>query len=239
MSSIAIIPARGGSKRIPRKNIKDFLGRPMISYPIGVARESGLFERIIVSTDDAEIAAIAQAYGAEVPFTRPAELANDQAGTSPVVQHAIRWLRQEGQRPELVCCLYATTPLLASDYLRQGWQALQERSDKAFAFSITSFPYPFQRGLRLTPEGGVAPFFPEFIPCRSQDLEPAYHDAGQFYWGRAQAWLDGIGVFSNQAVPVILPRYRVQDIDDEEDWQRAELLYQAINRQGDTTYKTS
>ncbi|MBF0256455.1 MAG: pseudaminic acid cytidylyltransferase, partial [Gammaproteobacteria bacterium] len=152
MSNIAIIPARGGSKRIPRKNIKDFLGRPMLSYPIGVARESGLFERIIVSTDDAEIAQIAREQGAETPFTRPPELANDHAGTGPVVQHAIRWLQEQGEPPELVCCIYATTPLLASNYLLQGWQALQEHPDKAFAFSITSFPYPFQRGLKLTAE---------------------------------------------------------------------------------------
>ncbi|QFY89980.1 pseudaminic acid cytidylyltransferase [Magnetovirga frankeli] len=229
MTSIAIIPARGGSKRIPRKNIKDFLGRPMIGYPIEAARLSGLFGRIIVSTDDAEIAHIARQQGAETPFTRPAELADDQAGTTPVVRHAINWLLEQGEAPELVCCIYATTPLLTSEYLVQGWQALQDRPEKDFAFSVTSFPYPFQRGLKLTTEGGVAPFFPEFIPCRSQDLEPAYHDAGQFYWGRTQAWLGDGGMFSDRARPVILPRFRVQDIDDEEDWQRAQMLYRAIH----------
>ncbi len=229
--NIAIIPARGGSKRIPRKNIRPFLGRPMISYPITALKECDLCDRIIVSTDDEEIAQVARDYGAETPFKRPAELADDHSGTGVVMAHAIRWLLEQGEHPELICCTYATTPLMQANYLYQAAQALLDRPDKDFALSITSFPYPFQRGLRITPEGGIAPLFPEHIPSRSQDLEPAYHDAGQFYWGRTSAWLDGTSVFSEAALPIILPRHLVQDIDDEEDWRTAELIYQSLHHE--------
>ena len=228
MNRVAIIPARGGSKRIPRKNIKLFLDRPMISYPINCLKESGLVERIIVSTDDEEIADIARQEGAEVPFMRPAKLADDFTGTGPVTRHAIEWLIEHDQKPDYVCCVYATTPLLDAKYLHQGWQRLLE-SEKRFAFSVASFAFPIQRAVKMTLSGGVTPFYPEHVASRSQDLEPAFHDAGQFYWGRTEAFLDGSQMFSDDAIPIVLPRYLVQDIDDEEDWMRAEFMYRAIH----------
>jgi N-acylneuraminate cytidylyltransferase len=225
-NTVAIITARGGSKRIPRKNIRPFLGRPMIAYPIEAASQSGLFDRIVVSTDDAEIAEVALKCGAETPFMRPAELSDDHTATAPVVRHAIQWLRDNGQPPEYVCCIYPTAPFLTAGDLREGRAALRQPGC-SFAFSVSRFGYPIQRALRRVGDIGVQPFFPESIPSRSQDLEPAYHDAGQFYWGTAQAFMDRIRIFGPASIPIVLPAHRVQDIDDEEDWRRAEYLYRA------------
>jgi len=224
---VAIIPARGGSKRIPRKNVKLFNGRPAISYPIEVAIAARCFDRIIVSTDDDEIAQVALRYGADVPFMRPLELSDDYATTMDVVQHAIESLELQGQHPEWVCCIYATAIFLQSDDLCRGWDLLQ-RQDADFAFSVTSYAFPIQRAIRITQDGKVAMFQPEYQTTRSQDLEHAYHDAGQFYWGKAAAFSSRSPIFSERAVPVVLPRYRVQDIDTQEDWVQAELMYQAI-----------
>ncbi|MFO7812813.1 MAG: pseudaminic acid cytidylyltransferase [Pelovirga sp.] len=226
--NVAIIPARGGSKRIPKKNIKPFCGKPMIAWSIAAAQDSGCFERIIVSTDDDEIAAVANAAGAETPFVRPSELANDHAGTGVVIRHALQWLLDKGEQINLVCCLYATAPFVTAPDLRSGMARLQAAPEKKYAFSVTSFPFPIQRAIRLTDDGGVEPFQPECMPMRSQDLEEAYHDAGQFYWGRPEAFLHGPSVFSPLSVPIILPRHRVQDIDTEEDWIRAEYLHRAL-----------
>ena len=225
--NVAIIPARGGSKRIPRKNIKAFCGKPMIAWSIEAALASGCFARVIVSTDDNEIAAVAEAHGAEVPFRRPAELADDHTGTIPVIAHAIDWLHEQGESPEAVCCLYATAPFVQPEDLQVGYRALQNGSDINYAFSVTSYAFPIQRALRLTPEGRVAMFQPEHFTTRSQDIEEAWHDAGQFYWGRAEAWRAGTPIFSERAVPVKLPRHRVQDIDTPDDWHRAEWLFKA------------
>ncbi|MES9855313.1 MAG: pseudaminic acid cytidylyltransferase [Sedimenticola sp.] len=229
MTTVAIIPARGGSKRIPRKNIKSFLGRPMISYPIRVLKETGLFDRIIVSTDDQEIADVALEWGAEVPFMRPSDLADDYTGTTDVVKHAVQWLVDYGERPDYVCCAYATSPFLSSIYVQKGWEALG--SGKRLVIAMTSFAYPIQRAFRLLDGGGVEPFYPAFIPYRSQDLEPAYHDAGQFYWWDIEALLQDVPGFSQYVEPILLPRHLVQDIDDEEDWLRAELMYRAMQMQ--------
>ncbi|HEX7799022.1 MAG TPA: pseudaminic acid cytidylyltransferase [Asticcacaulis sp.] len=227
MSRIAVIPARGGSKRIPRKNIRPFHGRPMIAYPIRAALQSGLFDRIIVSTDDEEIAAVARDSGAETPFVRPPELADDHAGTGEVVVHAIRWLIDHGQPVDACCCIYATAPFLTPERLREGWRALQTRG-KAFAFSATSYAFPIQRAIRLTPGGGVEMFWPQHRTTRSQDLEPAYHDAAQFYWGLGTAWLSGVDAFSEAGAAVILPRAEVVDIDTPEDWEVAEQAYRLL-----------
>lgn len=229
MSVIAIIPARGGSKRIPGKNIRDFLGRPMISYPIEVARKCGIFDRIIVSTDNKSIAEVAVAEGAEVPFFRPDELADDHTGTGPVIQHAVNWLIENSSTPQYICCIYPTSPFLSEVYLRSGYEAVKR--GRAMAFSVTSFPYPILRALRLLEQGGVEPMFPEYIPCRSQDLEPAFHDAGQFYWGTRDAWVSGMSIFSDNAEPIQMPRHLVHDIDDEEDWVRAEFMYQVMMKE--------
>lgn len=224
---LCVIPARGGSKRIPRKNIRDFAGKPMIAWSIETALASNCFKRVIVSTDDEDIAAVAEAYGAEAPFRRPDELAGDHIGTVPVVAHAIEWLYDQGERHEAVCCIYATAPFVQIEDLRAGQNALRRDNDVNYSFSVTSYAFPIQRALRLTRTGRVAMFQPEHFITRSQDLEEAWHDAGQFYWGRAKAWLTGEPIFTNHAVPVKLPRYRVQDIDTPEDWLRAEWLFKA------------
>lgn len=224
--NVAIIPARGGSKRIPRKNIKEFCGKPMIAWSIEAALQSGCCKQVIVSTDDAEIAAIARQYGAEVPFVRPVELSDDHTGTIPVIAHAIRWLSSQGVAVEQVCCLYATAPFVTPQDIRRGLDALSA-GNSDYAFSVTSYPFPIQRAIRITATGRVEMFQPEYFNTRSQDLEEAYHDAGQFYWGRATAWLAGRPIFSSDAVPVILPRHQVQDIDTQEDWLRAELMFNA------------
>lgn len=225
MKRVAIIPARGGSKRIPRKNIKPFFGQPMISYSIRAAQESGLFDSVVVSTDDEEIADVARSFGADIPFMRPADLANDHAGTGAVVIHALEWFLKAGIKYDAACCIYATAPLLDPESLKEGWEKLQ---DKRFAFSVTSFPFPIQRALRQTADGSVDMFWPENLTRRSQDLEPAYHDAAQFYWGWTDAWLNGEIAFSPISAPVILPRTQVVDIDTPEDWEVAEVTYRVL-----------
>lgn len=224
---LAVIPARGGSQRVPRKNIRDFCGRPMLAWALDAVRASGCFERVVVSTDDAEIAAVARAHGAETPFLRPPELADAHAGTLPVVAHAIRWLTEHGDAPEFVCCVYATAVFLAPDDLRRGLTLLQT-GDCDYAFAVTPYAAPIQRALRLIDAHRVAMFQPEHAHTRSQDLEPAYHDAAQFYWGRAAAWLAGKPVFTSASAPLILPRHRVQDIDTPDDWTRAEALFRTL-----------
>jgi pseudaminic acid cytidylyltransferase len=224
--NLAIIPARGGSKRIPRKNIRPFVGKPIIAYSIAAARATGLFDNVVVSTDDAEIAAVAVECGAEVPFMRPLELADDITGTNAVVKHAVNWMRNAGHVIDFVCCIYATAPFVDPAFLRAGFDKLNA-SDKAFAFSVTSYAFPIQRAVRIRGDGAVEALSPQHFLTRSQDLEPCYHDAGQFYWGRAQAFLDDIIMFSPAALPVVIPRALVQDIDTLEDWERAELMYQS------------
>lgn len=224
---IAVIPARGGSKRIPRKNIKLFCGKPMIAWSIEAAFASGLFEHVVLSTDDAEIAEVARVYGAEVPFMRPAALSDDHTPTSQVVAHAIEWYRENGLMPDPVCCIYATAPFVTAVDLKRGLQTLTD-SGSDFAFSVTSYPFPIQRAIKLTNEARVEMFQPEHLNTRSQDLEEAWHDAGQFYWGRGEAWLTGKPIFSTNAAPVMLPRHRVQDIDTTEDWVRAEWMFKAL-----------
>lgn len=224
---LAIIPARGGSKRIPRKNIKLFCEKPMIAWSIEAALQSGCFDQVIVSTDDEEIADVARRYGATVPFVRPAELSDDHTGTIPVIRHAIEWVNAQGQSVEQACCLYATAPFVSPDDIRRGLDTLLDTGSD-YAFSVTSYAFPIQRAIRLNAEGRVEMFNPEHFNTRSQDLEEAFHDAGQFYWGKADAWLQGRMIFSPASVPVALPRHRVQDIDTPEDWVRAEWLFKAM-----------
>ncbi|GAB5351846.1 pseudaminic acid cytidylyltransferase [Qipengyuania sp. 483] len=226
---IAIIPARGGSKRIPRKNIRLFHGKPIIAWSIGAAVESGCFDRVIVSTDDAAIAEVARSQGAEAPFVRPPELSNDQCGTVPVIAHAVQWLAEQNEAAEEVCCIYATAPFLEVEDLRRGLKTLQG-CDADYALSVTSYAFPIQRALQIGPDQRMAMFQPEHEQTRSQDLEEAWHDAGQFYWGRAASWKQNVPLFGANSVPVILPRYRVQDIDTPEDWERAELMFETLNR---------
>lgn len=222
--SVAIIPARGGSKRIPRKNVKAFLGVPLIARTLQVVQASGLFDRVVVSTEDDEVAALAREAGAEVPFRRPAELADDHAGTRQVTQHAIGQLETaSGTQLGLVCSIYATAVFVTVEDLVGARRLLLDGS-AAFAFTATTFAAPIQRALRRLPDGSCEMLQPEHRFTRSQDLEEAYHDAGQFYWGTRDAWLSDIPTLGSQSRLFVLPRWRVQDIDTPEDWRRAELM---------------
>ena len=224
---VAVIPARGGSKRIPRKNILPFCGKPMIAWSIETAKSSGLFDRVIVSTDDDEIAEVARHYGAEVPYVRPAELSDDHSDTTQVIAHATRWIMSNGTNVDAVCCIYATAPMIQVSDLKKGWDAL-ESGDWDYAFSVTDFAAPILRSFKQADQGGIEMFFPEHFLTRSQDLPTALHDAGQFYWGRANAWLNCKKIFDRHSVPIIIPRWRVQDIDDLDDWKRAELIFNQL-----------
>ena len=228
--NIAIIPARGGSKRIPRKNIKLFHGKPLIAYSIEVAIQSQLFDRIIVSTDDQEIAKIAKQYGAEVPFIRPSELADDHTGTGDVIDHALKQVEDSGQHYDYLCTIYATAPLLQKEYLIEGYNKLKI-ADAHQAFSVTSMPFPIQRCFKINKNERCEMFQPEHFFTRSQDLEEAYQDAGQFYWQNLNRSATDIP-FGEDSIPIILPRYLVQDLDTPEDWEQAEFMYQAVRQRG-------
>lgn len=228
---VAVIPARGGSKRIPRKNIKNFCGKPMIAWSIESAKFSGCFDRIVVSTDDTEIANIAIQYGAEVPFIRPKNLSDDFAGTLAVVTHAIEILEEESGELSEVCCLYATAPFVVAEDINRGLDTLKA-SGCEYAIGVTSFPFPIQRALLIDEHQKIKMVNPSAFSARSQDLEEAFHDAGQFYWGTRSAWMSGVPSFLANTAPIVLPRYRVQDIDTTEDWYRAELLFKAMESYG-------
>jgi len=224
---LAVIPARGGSKRIPRKNIKLFYGKPMIAWSIKAAIASKCFDRIIVSTDDKEIAEIAKAYGAEVPFFRPTNLSDDFTGTTEVIAHAILWALEKGWPLSLVCCIYPTAPLIQPKDLKNGLELI-ETGPWLYSFSATDFAAPIFRSFKRHVEGGVEMFFKEHFSTRSQELPIALHDAGQFYWGQPNAWVEGKQIFDLCSTPVIVPRWRVQDIDTEDDWARAEIIASII-----------
>ncbi|MBC7435406.1 MAG: pseudaminic acid cytidylyltransferase [Bdellovibrionales bacterium] len=229
---VAIIPARGGSKRIPRKNIRLFAGQPVINYPIKAALASGCFDEVIVSTDDPEIAETARAAGASVPFTRPPELADDHTVLADVVAHALGWYDARGHAVSQACCVFATAPFITPAGLRAGLDALNSQG-RSFALSITSFPFPVQRAIRMAPGGSIDAMYPEHRLTRSQDLEPGWHDAGQFCWGTRQAFLDRLPVFAPHTAGVALPRHLVQDLDTLEDWHRAELMYEVLRQTGE------
>ena len=226
--AIAIIPARGGSKRIPRKNIKLFHGKPLIGYSIEVALKSNLFDKVIVSTDDEEIAKVAVEYGAEVPFLRPKELSDDYSSSGLAVNHAIDYLSNRGEKYNFVCTIYATAPFLKEKYLIEGFEKLRN-SDAHQSFGVTSMSFPIQRTFKITSDKRCKMFFPEYFQTRSQDLEEAYQDAGQFYWENLNNKFSDIP-FGKDSIPIVLPRYLVQDIDTLEDWQRAEYMFEVINK---------
>lgn len=223
---LAVIPARGGSKRIPRKNIREFGGKPMIAHAIDAALSCGIFDRVIVSTDDLEIAAIACARGAEVPFMRPDELADDHTPTVPVIAHAIESCLRLGWTVEYACCIYPAVPFIERNDLLGAFFLLQQAGAE-YSFPVTEFPAAIQRALRRSPEGKMGPFYPEYELTRTQDLEPAYYDAGQFYWGRRESWMNNARIHSS-GVGLVIPGWRVVDIDTPADWERAEILYRAV-----------
>jgi len=225
--NIAIIPARGGSKRIPRKNIKDFCGRPMIAWAITVAIESNLFEHIVVSTDDEEIASLARFWGAEVPFVRPADLADDLAPTAPVIAHAIKSCTDLGWVVDCVCCIYPCVPFLQIEDLTKALNMIREQ-DVEFSYPVTEYSHPVQRAMRRLSNGKMQFLNPEYELTRTQDLEKTYHDAGQFYWGKAAAWIKNNKIHSS-GMGILIPSWSVVDIDSKDDWRRAELMFKIIN----------
>ena len=227
--TIAVIPARGGSKRIPRKNIKPFCGKPMIAYSIEAAIRAGIFDEIIVSTDDEEIAGIAKNAGASVPFMRPKELSDDYTATGAVVEHAIKFLQARGDRIKFVCTIYATAPLIDEFYIKLGLEKLRASNAKN-AFSCTSMPFPIWRTFKIAKDGRCEMFWRENFAKRSQDLEEAYQDAGQFYWTNLDASSSDEIFFGRDSIAIVLPRHLVQDIDTPQDWIRAEFLYKAVQK---------
>jgi len=224
---IALIPARGGSKRIPRKNIKRFCGKPMIAWSIEAALNSKIFDHVIVSTEDEEISQVAQTYGAEVPFVRPLDLANDFTITKDVLDHAFNWLSLNRKVPSHICTIYATAAFITPQDIIQSFELLSEPGVEQ-SFTATSFPFPIQRAIRVKNNGAVEMLQSQYRTTRSQDLEPTYHDAGQLYWSTAKAITNNYDMFSEYSRILNLPRIRVQDIDSLEDWESAEILMQLL-----------
>ncbi len=223
--NVCIIPARGGSRRIPRKNIKDFLGKPIIAYSIESATKSNCFDQIIVSTDDTEIAEIASQFGAEVPFIRPNELSDDFSTTFAVIKHALE-SNDNLNKVENVCCLYATAPFVSKDSLINSYQKFRD-SNALFCLAVTPYSSPIQRALRISKDSSLEMLNPEYTETRSQDLDDTFHDAGQFCWGTAEAFINELPLYSRRTIPFHIPRLHSQDIDSEEDWILAEAIYQA------------
>ncbi|MDE1462288.1 pseudaminic acid cytidylyltransferase [Spartinivicinus poritis] len=226
--NIAIIPARGGSKRIKNKNIKIFCGKPIIAYSIEAAQVSNCFEKVIVSTDSEEIANVARAAGAEIPFARPEYISDDYADTISVIKHAVEFYKEKNQFFDNVCCIYATAPFVTGEIIYKGLINLKN-SNSDYAITVTDFSFPIQRAIKITEQGRIKMIQPDHYQTRSQDLIKTYHDAGQLYWGKSDAFLEKKPIFSESTVPIILPRNQVQDIDTEDDWVEAEFKYKLIN----------
>tara|TARA_B100001248_G_C27375844_1_gene454214 strand:- start:65 stop:751 length:687 start_codon:yes stop_codon:yes gene_type:complete len=227
MDVYAVIPARGGSKRIKRKNIKSFAGKPLMAWSIDAAINSNCFKKIIVSTEDKEIASIAKKYGAEVPFVRPEKLSDDYATSLDVIKHAANWIQNKYKTNCLVCLIYPTAALLKKDDLEKSLKLFIHHKMKKIVFSATKYTFPVQRALFLNKFGQTKMFYPEYFNHRSQDLKDAFHDAGQFYWGTSEIWKHTFDVYE-ESFPYILPSWRVQDIDNPSDWERAEIIHKLM-----------
>lgn len=223
MKNLCIIPARGGSKRIPRKNIKPFMGKPIISYSIEAAKASGLFDEVMVSTDDEEFAEVARQYGASVPFYRSEATANDFAGTEDVILEVINEYQKRGQVYDNICCLYSTAPFVTAERLKEGFSLLGDNVDAAF--TVVQYSYPVQRSLKKTDTGYVEMNFPQYYDARSQDLEPIYHDAGQFYFLKTKSFREEFTLWCKRTAPLVLSELEVQDLDTLTDWQLAEMKF--------------
>ena len=226
--NICIIPARGGSKRIPRKNIREFNGKPIIGWSIDAAKRARCIDIVVVSTDDSEIASVAKSFGAEVPFIRPNNLADDFTGTIPVIQHAIEWHLSKNYNISTVCCLYATAPFVDHQLLEEGYQKLQSNHANNYTFAACSYSSPIQRAFRINKITGHAKMLDSMnYNCRTQDFEATYHDAGQFYWGHVDTWKSSKNLIDGSH-SLVLPQWRAQDIDNEDDWIRAEIIHKSI-----------
>ena len=227
MSTIAIITARGGSKRIPKKNIKEFAGRPILAYTIEAALQSGVFDEVMVSTDSEEIARIALEYGASVPFFRSEKTANDYAATADVVAEVLEEYKKLGKSFDVFCCLYPTAPFITGDRLKEAWEKMLQAGAPGI-LPVTAFSFPPQRCFVVAQDGSLRYKWPEYRTARSQDLEKYYHDAGQFYFVRTQCFLKEKTVVPAGVLPLILDETEVQDIDNETDWILAELKYKLL-----------
>jgi pseudaminic acid cytidylyltransferase len=226
--NIAVIPARGGSKRIPKKNIKLFSGKPIIAWSIETANKSGLFDRVIVSTDDDEIKQVSLKYGAECPFVRPANLSDDYATTTAVMAHALQWLNNESYKVSKACCIYPTAPLLQLEDLKSAKQ-LFDSGLWEFVFSATQLPSQVFRSFKNGASGELEMLFTDYFNIRTQDLPDLYQDAGQFYWGTAEAWLLQKKIFEKHSTIIKIPAWRIRDIDTFDDWDAAEKIFNQIN----------
>lgn len=225
--NIAVIPARSGSKRIPRKNIKQFYGKPIIAWSIEAAKKSNLFDMIVVSTDDEEIAEIATYYGAVCPFIRPAELSDDYTSTSTVISHAAKWLLNSTREVQNICCIYPTAPLLQVEDLKFA-KDLMDKGRWEYVFSATKYEPQILRSFKQGVGGEVEMLFPDYFNSRTQDLPGVYHDAGQFYWGKLNAWTMQKKIFDKHSTFLEIPSWRVKDIDTENDWIEAEQIFKLI-----------
>ena len=228
MSSLCIIPARGGSKRIPRKNIKPFMGKPISAYSREAALNSGVFDEVMVSTDDEEIAGVARQFGASVPFLRSAETSNDYATTVDVLLEVVNKYEEQGKVFDNICCLYSTAPFVTSDRLKEASSQINDTIDACF--TIVQYSYPIQRSLRINGANCVEMKFPEHLKSRTQDLEKVYHDAGQFYFVKTDALVNEKTVWCKRTAPLILSELEVQDLDTLTDWQLAEMKYQLLKK---------
>lgn len=224
---IAVIPARGGSKRIPRKNIKVFCGKPMIAWSILAANSSGLFDHVIVSTEDEEIAEIARHWGAKTPFVRPFELSDDLTPTVPVIAHAVESCFNLGWHADYVCCIYSCAPFIQVADLVSAFEIACSQNAE-FVYPVSEYAHPIQRAMRRLPSGGMQFLNSDFELTRTQDLEKTYHDAGQFYWGKASAWLEQKRMHT-EGLGMPIPSWRVVDIDSVDDWRRAELIFNGLD----------
>ena len=227
--NIAIIPARSGSKRIPGKNIKEFCGKPMIGWSILEAINSKCFDHIIVSTDSHEIAEIANSFGADTPFIRPKNISDDFTPIVTVMKHAISELLNLSYKMTNLCCIFATAPFIRSNYIKSGLNQLTNNGCD-YVFPVTTFSYPIQRSLIVNTDNTIRMLSPEFSLTRSQDLDEAWHDAGQFYWGKFESWIEEKEIFKSNTQILRLPRKLVQDIDTYEDWEYAEALFNSMTQ---------
>lgn len=226
MKNLCIIPARGGSKRIPRKNIRPFMGKPIIAYSIEAALKSGIFDEVMVSTDDEEFAKVARQYGASVPFLRSEATSNDYAGTEDVMKEVIDEYRKIGKEFDNFCCLYSTAPFVTSERLKEAYAMLNDTIDAAF--TVVQYSYPIQRSLKKNENGYVEMNFPQYADARTQDLEPIYHDAGQFYFVKVKAFENEFTLWCKRTTPLVLSELEVQDLDTLTDWQLAEMKFKLI-----------
>lgn len=228
MKNLCIIPARGGSKRIPRKNIKPFMGKPIMAYSIEAALKSGLFEEVMVSTDDEEFAEVARKFGATVPFFRSEATANDYAGTADVIFEVLNEYEKRGKVFDNFCCLYSTAPFVSSERLEEAYNLLNDKVDASF--TLVQYSYPIQRSLRKNAEGYVEMNFPQYLGSRSQDLEPIYHDAGQFYFVKVKTFFEEKTLWCKRTAPLVLSELEVQDLDTLTDWQLAEMKFNLLHK---------